>query len=236
MYVEFSNLDARRSDGDPIDASTISLVSPTLACLGLHISHLSSNLRPNYRPRSRSRSLESQQPTASDMRSSDASAPTNLDLLDIILLISQVRFHLLHSRTLPKINADREFLVSRVQDHDDVGAVFVQVCGAVKGVVADSNAVGVWANEAGVVRERPCALGDFVLAVLDQDELFVVVVVCRAVLDDEPPVRVFPISGSFLVGTAGDSIVGRLTNSSRSHYRSSGLCARCKPIATHRLC
>lgn len=79
-------------------------------------------------------------------------------------------------------------LVSRVQDDNDVRAVFVQVCGAVEYVVADANPIGVWTNEAGVVRERPCAFGNLVLAVLDFDELFVVVAVCGAVLDDEPPV------------------------------------------------
>jgi hypothetical protein len=123
-----------------------------------------------------SRSLESQQPTTSDMRSSNTTTPSNLNLLDIVVLISQIRPHLLHP------------LVSRVQHDSNVRAVFVQVRGAVQVVVADSHAVGVRADEAGEVRERPQAFGDFVVAVLDQDELFVVVVVCRAVLDDEPPV------------------------------------------------
>ena len=135
-----------------------------------------------------SRSLESQQPTTSDMRSSNTTTPSNLNLLDIVVLISQIRPHLLHPRALAKIDADRVFLVSRVQHDSNVRAVFVQVRGAVQVVVVDSHAVGVRADEAGEVRERPQAFGDFVVAVLDQDELFVIVVVCRAVLDDEPPV------------------------------------------------
>jgi hypothetical protein len=122
------------------------------------------------------------------MRSSNTTAPADFDLLDIIVLIGQVRFHFLHPRALSKIDADRVFLVSRVQHDNDVGAVFVQVRGAVQFVVTDANPVGFGADEAGVVRERPGAFGYFVLAVLDFDELFVVVVVCGAVLDDEPPV------------------------------------------------
>ena len=135
-----------------------------------------------------SRSLESQQPATGDLRSSNTPTPSNLDLLDIVILIGQIRLHLLHPRALAKIDADRVFLVSRVQHDSNVRAVFVQVRGAVQVVVVDSHAVGVRADEAGEVRERPQAFGDFVVAVLDQDELFVVVVVCRTVLDDEPPV------------------------------------------------
>jgi hypothetical protein len=43
------------------------------------------------------------------------------------------------------------------------------------------------------VREGPCAFGDFVFAVFDFDELFVFVVVCVAVLDDEPPGEVWSV-------------------------------------------
>ena len=73
-------------------------------------------------------------------------------------------------------------------DHDHVRAVFIDVSGAEEVTVADADAVGVRADVTGEVREGPCALGDFVFAVLDFDQLFVFVVVCVAVLDDEPPV------------------------------------------------
>ena len=58
-------------------------------------------------------------------------------------------------------------------------------------VFADADAVGVRPDVAREVRERPCAFGDFVLAVLDFDQFFILVVVCVAVLDDEPPVFVW---------------------------------------------
>jgi hypothetical protein len=132
------------------------------------------------------------------MRSRHTPPPADLDLFNIMILVSQVSLDLVHPRALSKVDADRVFLVSRVQHDDNVGAVFVQVRGAVQVsvvvvvfvvfVTADADAVGVRADEARVVRERPQAFGDFVGAVLDQDELFVVVVVCGKVLDDEPPV------------------------------------------------
>jgi hypothetical protein len=132
------------------------------------------------------------------MRSRHTPPPADLDLFNIMILVSQVSLDLVHPRALSKVDADRVFLVSRVQHDDNVGAVFVQVRGAVQVsvvvvvfvvfVTADADAVGVRADEARVVRERPQAFGDFVGAVLDQDELFVIVVVCGKVLDDEPPV------------------------------------------------
>jgi hypothetical protein len=48
-------------------------------------------------------------------------------------------------------------LVSRVQDNDDVGAIFVQIRGAVQFIVVDIDPIGVGADEAGVMRKRPCA-------------------------------------------------------------------------------
>jgi hypothetical protein len=135
------------------------------------------------------------------MRGRHTPPPADLDLFNIMILVSQVSLDLVHPRALSKVDADRVFLVSRVQHDDNVGAVFVQVRGAVQVsvvvvvfvvfvvfVTADADAVGVRADEARVVRERPQAFGDFVGAVLDQDELFVIVVVCGKVLDDEPPV------------------------------------------------
>ena len=60
------------------------------------------------------------------------------------------------------------------------------------------------ADVAGVLRERPGALGDVVLAVLDQDELLVVVVVGGLVLDGEPPeVRVDVADGEGAVEGRG---------------------------------
>jgi hypothetical protein len=146
-----------------------------------------------------SRGLKSQQSTTSHLCSGNTPPPANLHLLDIILLIGQISLHLLHSQALSKINADRVLPVSRVQDNDDVGAIFVQIRGAVQFIVADIDPIGVGADEAGVMRKRPCAFGDFVCAVLDFDELFVIVVVCGAVLDDEPPGGVFSESRMLLL-------------------------------------
>jgi hypothetical protein len=167
------------------------------------------------------------------MRSSHTPPPADLDLLDIMVLVSQVSLDLLHPRALPKVDADRVFFVSRVQHDDNVRAVFVQVCGAVQVVVvfavADADAVGVGADEARVVRERPQAFGGFVFAVLDQDELFVVVVVCGAVLDDEPPVcgRVGLVGVCLTDSMIATSLLeGRRTNSSHLHCQWSRLCAR----------
>lgn len=133
-------------------------------------------------------SLERQKPTTCQMRSSNAPTPTNLHLLDVIVLVSQVRLDLLDPRALAEVDADFATFVRRVENDNDVGAVFVDVSGAVEVIVAYSDAVGVGANETGEVGEGPGALGDFVLAVFDFDELLVVVAVCGFVLDDEPPV------------------------------------------------
>jgi len=120
------------------------------------------------------------------MRSSNTTAPADLDLLDVIVLIGQVRLDILHA-ALSKVDADQALLVSRVQNDGNVGTVFVQVRGAVEFIIADADAVGIGADEAGEVCERPGALGNLVLAVFDFDELLVVVVVCGFVLDDKPP-------------------------------------------------
>jgi hypothetical protein len=111
------------------------------------------------------------------MRGRHTPPPADLDLFNIMILVSQVSLDLVHPRALSKVDADRVFLVSRVQHDDNVGAVFVQVRGAVQVsvvvvvfvvfVTADADAVGVRADEARVVRERPQAFGDFVGAVLD---------------------------------------------------------------------
>ena len=105
-----------------------------------------------------------------------------------MLFISQVCSDLLDTRALAQIHAELALLIGRVEHHDYVRAVFVHVSRAEKVAVADADAVGVGADVAGEVRERPRAFGDFVFAVLDFDQLLVLVVVCVAVLDDEPPV------------------------------------------------
>lgn len=133
-------------------------------------------------------SPESQQPTAGQVRSSDAAAPRDLDFLHVMFFISQVRFDLLDARALAQIHADLALFIRRIEHHNNVRAVFVNVSRAEEVAVADADAVGIGADVTGEVCKGPCAFGDFVLAVLDFDQLLVFVVVCVAVLDDEPPV------------------------------------------------
>ena len=136
-------------------------------------------------------SPESQQPTASQVCGSDTTTPRDLNLLHIMLLISQIRLDLLDSRALAHINADLAPLIARTKNYNHVRTIFIHVSGAEKfAIVADADALGIGTNVAGEVRERPCSLGDFVGAILDFDEFFVFVGVCVAVLDDEPPVLV----------------------------------------------
>ena len=133
-------------------------------------------------------SPESQQPTASQVCGSDTTTPRDLNLLHVMLLISQIRLNLLHTRTIAQIHADLPLLIARIKHHHNVRTILVDVSGAEKvAMVADVDTVGVGTNVAGEVRERPCAFGDFVGAVLDFDEFFIFVRVCVAVLDDEPP-------------------------------------------------
>jgi len=109
-----------------------------------------------------------------------------------MILISQVRFHPLHTRALPQVHADLTLFIARVKHNDYVRAILVDISGAVKvAAVADADTVSIRTNVAREVRERPCTFGDFVGAVLDFDKFFVFVVVCVAVLDDEPPVFVW---------------------------------------------
>lgn len=139
-------------------------------------------------PSSDLHSLKSQQPTAGQVRSSNTTTPRDLNFLHIVISIRQIRFDFLDPRALAQIHADLSLFIFRVEDHDHVRAVFIDVSGAEEVAVGDADAEGVRANVTGEVREGPCTLGDFVFAVLDFDQLFVFVVVCVAVLDDEPPV------------------------------------------------
>ena len=116
-----------------------------------------------------------------------------------MLFICQVRFNFLDTRALAQIHADLPLFIVWVEHNNHVRAVFVDVSGAEKVAITDADAVSVGADVTGEVRERPCALGDFVFAVLNFDQLFVFVVVCVAVLDDEPPTSF----GQYLYRMAG---------------------------------
>jgi hypothetical protein len=111
-----------------------------------------------------------------------------------MLLISQIGLEFLHARAFTQIDTNLSFFIARVKHHHHVRAILVDVSGAEEVVVvADADTVGVGPDVAGEMRERPCAFGDFVLAVLDLDELFVFVGVCVAVLDDEPPEKAWSV-------------------------------------------
>ena len=133
-------------------------------------------------------SSQSQQTTTSQVRGSYPTAPRDLHLFHVMILIGQVGCDPLDASTSAQIHADLPCFVGRVEYHYHIRAIFVDVRGAVKVVVADTDAVSIRSDVTREVRERPCALGDFVFAVLDFDQLFVVVVVCVAVLDNQPPV------------------------------------------------
>ena len=121
-----------------------------------------------------------------------------------MLFICQVRFNFLDTRALAQIHADLPLFIIWVEHNNHVGAVFVDVSGAEKVAITDADAVSVGADVTGEVRKGPCSFGDFVLAVLDFDQLLILVVVCVAVLDDEPPVPygqyIYWISGARVLG------------------------------------
>jgi hypothetical protein len=84
-----------------------------------------------------------------------------------MILIGQVGCDPLDASTSVQIHTDLPCFVGRVEYHYHIRAIFVDVRGAVKVVVADTDAVSIRSDVAREVRKRPCALGDFVFAVLD---------------------------------------------------------------------